>query len=308
MSAGRLIAYIDHAWDRRRQLQARIRRAPALRERALQNNEIAVRLLSQSVKGGMAAKAGASSDARCRALARGHDHTAAASGAARRRDGCPGGRRRAGRHRCGARRGRGRRRRSSSPSATAFGGNATAALVMPLMSFHTQQATLERPGAAKLFPTDHGEVSGGGRRARQAARPAGACGRRDPAIDCDRLHRAVRPSAVQAGRARALDDAGVQLLFHAFASDVEHGGPVQGVVFETKSGPLVIRARVVVDCTGDADVAARGARHELGREQDGLVQPMTLMFRMVQFERAGFEAYWLPRIPSSGAACTACGI
>jgi polysaccharide pyruvyl transferase WcaK-like protein len=61
VSAGRLIAYIDHAWDRRRQLQARIRRAlPALRERALQNNEIAVRLLSQSVKGGMAAKAGAS--------------------------------------------------------------------------------------------------------------------------------------------------------------------------------------------------------------------------------------------------------
>ena len=35
---------------------------------------------------------------------------------------------------------------------------------------------------------------------------------------------------------------------------------------------------------------ARGA-HELGREQDGLVQPMTLMFRMVQFERAAFEAY-----------------
>jgi polysaccharide pyruvyl transferase CsaB len=61
VSAGRLIAYIDHAWDRRRQLQGRIRRAlPALRARALQNNEIAVRLLSQSVKGGMAAKAVAS--------------------------------------------------------------------------------------------------------------------------------------------------------------------------------------------------------------------------------------------------------
>jgi hypothetical protein len=64
------------------------------------------------------------------------------------------------------------------------------------------------------------------------------------------------------------------------------------VVFETKSGPLVIRARVVVDCTGDGDVAARaGAPYEIGREEDGLVQPMTLMFRMVGFERAGFEAY-----------------
>ena len=51
VSAGRLIAHIDHAWDRRRMLQARIRRAlPALRERALETNDIAVRLLSQSVK------------------------------------------------------------------------------------------------------------------------------------------------------------------------------------------------------------------------------------------------------------------
>jgi polysaccharide pyruvyl transferase WcaK-like protein len=51
VSAGRLIAHIDHAWDRRRMLRARIRRAlPALRERALETNDIAVRLLSQSVK------------------------------------------------------------------------------------------------------------------------------------------------------------------------------------------------------------------------------------------------------------------
>jgi len=52
VNAGRLIAYIDHAWDRRKLLQTRIGRAlPALRERALQSNEIAVRLLTQSVVG-----------------------------------------------------------------------------------------------------------------------------------------------------------------------------------------------------------------------------------------------------------------
>ena len=52
VSAGRLIAYIDNAWDRRRQLQGRIERAlPALRERALETNAIAVRLLTQSVTG-----------------------------------------------------------------------------------------------------------------------------------------------------------------------------------------------------------------------------------------------------------------
>jgi len=52
VSAGRLIAYIDNAWDRRRQLKARIERAmPGLRERALETNAIAVRLLTQSVTG-----------------------------------------------------------------------------------------------------------------------------------------------------------------------------------------------------------------------------------------------------------------
>jgi hypothetical protein len=37
-----------------------------------------------------------------------------------------------------------------------LGGNATAALVMPLMSFHTQIPQKERRGATTLLPTDHG--------------------------------------------------------------------------------------------------------------------------------------------------------
>jgi hypothetical protein len=46
-----------------------------------------------------------------------------------------------------------------------------------------------------------------------------------------------------------------------------------------------------VDCTGDADLAVHaGAHYDVGRA-DGLVQPMTLMFRMAQFQHAAFEAY-----------------
>src|SRR5512132_2310098 len=38
-----------------------------------------------------------------------------------------------------------------------LGGNATAALVMPLMSFHTQRTVRsEKSGEAALLPTDHG--------------------------------------------------------------------------------------------------------------------------------------------------------
>jgi polysaccharide pyruvyl transferase CsaB len=52
VNAGRLIAHVDHAWDRRRQLQAKIRRAlPPLKERARESNAIAVRLLSKPVVG-----------------------------------------------------------------------------------------------------------------------------------------------------------------------------------------------------------------------------------------------------------------
>jgi hypothetical protein len=64
------------------------------------------------------------------------------------------------------------------------------------------------------------------------------------------------------------------------------------VVFETKSGAVVIAAKVVIDCTGDGDIAAAaGADFEIGRDEDGLVQPMSLLFRMVEFQQRAFAQY-----------------
>ncbi len=49
VNSGRLIAYIDRAWDQRNTLKARIRRGlPALKERALQTNRLAVELLKKN--------------------------------------------------------------------------------------------------------------------------------------------------------------------------------------------------------------------------------------------------------------------
>ena len=181
-----------------------------------------------------------------------------------------------------------------------LGGNATAALVMPLMSFHTQRAAFEQADGAKLFPTDHGpgEPVVAGALARLLGRLVATGGAIAPGratgytVPFD-------PEQLKLAALELLDQAGVQLLFHAFASGVVEGasgvaddGPLRGVVFETKSGPVVVRARIVVDCTGDGDVAAgAGAEYEIGRDRDGLVQPLTLMFRMVEFERQAFEAY-----------------
>jgi FAD dependent oxidoreductase len=174
-----------------------------------------------------------------------------------------------------------------------LGGNATAALVMPLMSFHTQRAAFERPDGAKLFPTDHGpgEPVVAGALARLLSRLIATGGAITPGPATGYVV-PFDPELLKLSALELLDEAGVRHLFHAFASGVLADGPLRGVVFETKSGPIVIRAQTVVDCTGDGDIAAAaGARFEVGREMDGLVQPMTLMFRMVEFDRAGFEAY-----------------
>jgi hypothetical protein len=173
-----------------------------------------------------------------------------------------------------------------------LGGNATAALVMPLMSFHTQQRVPEKTGATTLLPTDHGpgEAVVAGVLGRLLERLVRAGGAIAPSLATGYVV-PFDPEWFKLIALELLDEAGVHFLLHAFASGVLAGDRIEGVIFETKSGPVVIRARVTVDCTGDGDVALQaGAPFEVGRA-DGLVQPMTLMFRIVDFERAAFENY-----------------
>ncbi|HEX6107754.1 MAG TPA: FAD-dependent oxidoreductase [Gemmatimonadales bacterium] len=174
-----------------------------------------------------------------------------------------------------------------------LGGNATAALVMPLTSFHAHRDRTPKLDETALFPTDQGPgepiVAGAFRRllsrlvrAGGALHPTEATGYTVP----------FDPEVFKLVALELLDEAGVEYLLHSFASGVTGGNLPDGVVFEGKSGPIVVRARVVVDATGDGDIAAlAGARYEIGRASDGLVQPMTLMFRMVEFEREAFAAY-----------------
>lgn len=175
-----------------------------------------------------------------------------------------------------------------------LGGNATAALVMPLMSFHTQHARPEKEGSTTLFPTDHGRGDPliAGVLKILLARLVRAGGAIEPSL---RTGYTVPfdPEIFKMVALDLLDEAGVRFLFHALASDaLVEDRRVRGVVFETKSGPVVIHASVVIDATGDGDVAARaGAPYDVGREGDALVQPMTLMFRMAEFERDAFAAY-----------------
>jgi len=90
------------------------------------------------------------------------------------------------------------------------------------------------------------------------------------------------PEAMKAELEAMMQQAGVELLYHTLCVDtVVEGGTARGAIIESKAGREAVLADVVVDCTGDGDVAARaGAPFELGRLADGLVQPMTLMFEI----------------------------
>jgi len=82
-------------------------------------------------------------------------------------------------------------------------------------------------------------------------------------------------------------DAGVQLLFHAWAAGVVMAGDsLAAVLIETKSGRRAVRARQVIDCSGDADIAHfAGVPHTLGDGQGDMLYPST-MFRIGHVDAA----------------------
>ncbi len=77
-----------------------------------------------------------------------------------------------------------------------------------------------------------------------------------------------------------LYDAGVDVYLQTAVIDAEKSGEVlKKVRTAGKFGDLEFEAEVFVDTTGDGDLAVQsGCPWEIGREGDGLVQPVTLMF------------------------------
>lgn len=72
----------------------------------------------------------------------------------------------------------------------------------------------------------------------------------------------------------------VKLLLHTRFVDVrEQDGRIQELIVCGKSGPEAVRAKVFVDCSGEADVArAAGYAVMKGRPEDGMQLPMSIMY------------------------------
>lgn len=81
---------------------------------------------------------------------------------------------------------------------------------------------------------------------------------------------------------KLLASVGAEILLYTFAYDtIMDGNKVKGVRFLNKSGFIDIEADVIIDASGDGDIAFHsGAEFVKGRQSDGKMQPMTLMFRV----------------------------
>ena len=172
-----------------------------------------------------------------------------------------------------------------------LGGNATAALVTYFMSFYVEKSTNKSATPLPAQPNPQKEPIIGGVLEKFINLMINLRGAAPPSLQTGYIV-PFDPEIFKFAAEELLDQSGVKFLYDAFATGTIGEGKVEGVIFETKSGPLVIKAKAIIDSTGDGDIAVyAGAPYKIGREMDGLVQPMTLMFRIVEFNRSRFEAY-----------------
>ncbi|MCL6564099.1 MAG: FAD-dependent oxidoreductase [Firmicutes bacterium] len=103
-----------------------------------------------------------------------------------------------------------------------------------------------------------------------------------------------------------LEEAGVRLLFHAFAvgAVMADDQRIAGVLIESKSGRGAILGQIFIDCSGDGDLAYwAGAPYEKGDPRTDMLYPTT-MFRINQVDpkRAGRAGETVQRLMDEAEA------
>lgn len=89
---------------------------------------------------------------------------------------------------------------------------------------------------------------------------------------------------------RLVEEAGINGMLHrSFAAPIMDGDAVVGIITESKAGREAIRARRVIDATGDADVAFRAGAptHHTPREQ---MMAASVMFHLAGVDKQVFMA------------------
>lgn len=96
------------------------------------------------------------------------------------------------------------------------------------------------------------------------------------------LGRAFDPEAMKFAAQEMVLESGAELLLHSWVTGARIAREkVVGIELLTKAGACEVDGQIVIDATGDADVAAMaGAPYELGNPEHGMTQAMTLMFTL----------------------------
>jgi hypothetical protein len=89
------------------------------------------------------------------------------------------------------------------------------------------------------------------------------------------------PEVAKIASLNLLQKEGVRLRLHSWVvAPMLEGSRVTGVIVQSKSGRQAITADVVIDCTGDGDLAALAGAPFMGPSATGDRMPMTLMYRV----------------------------
>ena len=91
---------------------------------------------------------------------------------------------------------------------------------------------------------------------------------------------------------RMMVEAGVELLYQTTVVGAKRSGnKIDAITVSNVSGTYDIEADVFIDASGDANLAhLAGFPYKVGRESDGLCQPMTLCFRLANVDAEGYQA------------------
>ncbi len=82
----------------------------------------------------------------------------------------------------------------------------------------------------------------------------------------------------------AFDETGCKYLVATRAVDsIVENGRVTGIVMATKNGLMTIKADIIIDCTGDADIAFFAGAETM--KETGNLSPMTLVFSVTNVDK-----------------------
>lgn len=150
-----------------------------------------------------------------------------------------------------------------------LGGTNVTALVCPLMTFHAEGRQIVSGLAQRVVD--------------ELDKRGGTLGHVPDPLGVTETITPIEPSLLKPVYfALARECPTLRVRLHCLLTGARlENGKIVAIQCHDKSGAHEFAARIYIDATGDGDLAAQaGAEYQLGRPQDGLSQPMSLLFKV----------------------------